>query len=165
MKIFIGADHRGCILKQRIGTLLNEQGFDVVDVGTDREDVPCDYPKMAYDVATRVAKSRGGRGILVCMSGIGHSIAANKVPGVYAALCYNREAAALSRQHNNSNVLVLGAKFVNEKEMFEIIKIWLNEKFEGGRHLRRVNQIKAMEREFSKGSKDHKSQVTSHKRK
>ena len=84
------------------------------------------------------------------MTGIGHSIAANKVPGVYAALCYNKEAAALSRQHNNSNVLVLGAKFVSEKEMFEIIKIWLAEPFEGGRHLRRVNQIKAIELEFLK---------------
>ncbi len=150
MTIYIGADHRGYGLKQKIAAILIGQGFDVTDVGTDREDVPCDYPKMAYEVATRVAKSRNGRGILVCMSGIGHSIAANKVPGVYAALCYNREAAALSRQHNNSNVLVLGAKFVNEKEMFEIIKIWLNEKFEGGRHLRRVKQIKAIEREYLK---------------
>lgn len=129
---------------------MEEQGHDVVDVGTDREDVPCDYPKMAYDVSTQVARSRTARGILVCMSGIGHSIAANKVPGVYAALCYNKEAAALSRQHNNSNVLVLGAKFVTEKAIHEIIKIWLAEKFEGGRHLRRVNQIKAIEREFLK---------------
>ena len=148
MKIFIGADHRGYALKQKINSFLKQQGYDVVDVGTDEENVPCDYPKMAYDVATGVAGSRGARGILVCMSGIGHSIAANKVPGVYAALCYNREAAAFSRQHNNSNVLVLGAKFVTEKEMFEIIKVWLVEKFEGGRHLRRVNQIKAIEREF-----------------
>lgn len=150
MKVFIGADHRGYILKQKIAVLLEQQGCTVTDVGTDREDVPCDYPKMAYNVATQVAKSRGARGILVCMSGIGHSIAANKVPGVYAALCYNKEAAALSRRHNNANVLVLGAKFVSEKEMFEIIKIWLTEEFEGGRHLRRVNQIKAIEREFLK---------------
>ena len=148
MKIYIGADHRGYVLKQRIVSLLKEQGYDVIDVGTDKENVPCDYPKMAYDVATHVAKSRGARGILVCMSGIGHSIAANKVRGVYAALCYNKEAAALSRQHNNSNVLILGAKFVTEKEMHDIIKIWLAEQFEGGRHLRRVNQIKAIEREF-----------------
>lgn len=150
MNIFIGADHRGYGLKQKIAAVLIGQGYDVTDVGTDREDVPCDYPKMAYEVAKRVARSRNGRGILLCMSGIGHSIAANKVPGVYAALCYNKEAAALSRQHNNSNVLVLGSKFVNEKEMLEIIKIWLNEKFEGGRHLRRVKQIKAIEREYSK---------------
>lgn len=150
MKIFIGADHKGYASKQKIIQLLNSLDYQVVDVGTDRDDVPCDYPKLAYQVATRVAKSRNSRGILVCMSGIGHSIAANKVRGVYAALCYNREAAALSRQHNNSNVLVLGAKFVNEKEMHEIIKVWLAENFEGGRHLRRVNQIKAMEKEFMK---------------
>ncbi len=150
MKIYIGADHRGYAFKQRIVRLLKEQGLDVIDVGTDQEHVPCDYPKMAYNVAVRVAKFRGARGILVCMSGIGHSIAANKVRGVYAALCYNKEAAALSRQHNNSNVLVLGAKFVTEKEMYDIIKVWLAEKFEGGRHLRRVNQIKAIEREFMK---------------
>ena len=150
VKIYIGADHRGYVLKQRIIRLLKEQGHDAIDVGTNQENVPCDYPEMAYDVATHVAKSRGARGILVCMSGIGHSIAANKVLGVYAALCYNKEAAALSRQHNNSNVLVLGAKFVTEQEMYDIIKIWLAEKFEGGRHLRRVNQIKAIEREFMK---------------
>lgn len=150
MKIFIGADHRGYALKQKIGAALKAQGHSVVDVGTYDEGVSCDYPKMAYDVATKVAKSKSARGILVCMTGIGHSIAANKVPGAYAALCYNKEAAALSRQHNNANVLVLGAKFVGESEMFEIIKVWLNEKFEGGRHLRRVKQIKAIEKEFSK---------------
>ena len=150
MKIYIGADHRGYVLKQRIVRLLKEQGHEAMDVGTDQENAPCDYPKMAYDVAVNVAKSRGSRGILVCMSGIGHSIAANKVRGVYAALCYNKEAAAFSRQHNNSNVLILGAKFVTEKKMYDIIKIWLTEKFEGGRHLRRVNQIKAIEREFMK---------------
>lgn len=147
MKIFIGSDHRGFVLKQKIVTLLNGMGLSVVDVGTDRDDVPCDYPKIAYQVAQDVVKSRNSRGILVCMSGIGHSIAANKVRGVYAALCYNKEAAALSRQHNNSNVLVVGSKFVSEKEIYQIVKIWLTAEFEGGRHLRRVNQIKAIERE------------------
>lgn len=150
MKVFIGSDHRGFVLKQKIGTMLESLGVQIVDVGTDKEDVPCDYPKIAYQVAQSVSKSRNSRGILVCMSGIGHSIAANKVRGVYAALCYNKEAAALSRQHNNSNVLVLGSKFVSEKEIYEIVKIWLNEDFEGGRHLRRVNQIKAIEKESFK---------------
>ncbi len=150
MKIFIGADHRGYALKQKIGDALTREGYSVEDVGTHDGDAPCDYPKMAYAVATRVAKSKNGRGILVCMTGIGHSIAANKVPGVYAALCYNKEAAALSRQHNNSNVLVIGAKFVSEEEIRQIIKIWLEEKFEGGRHLRRVKQIKDIEKKFMK---------------
>ena len=81
------------------------------------------------------------------MTGIGHSIAANKVAGVYAALCYNAEAAKLSREHNNSNVLVLGSKFVSEAELINIIKTWLSTEFEGGRHLRRVNQIKTIEQE------------------
>jgi uracil phosphoribosyltransferase len=148
MKIFIGADHRGYALKQKIAADLAKSGYTVDDMGTDTADVPCDYPKLAYAVATGVAKSRGARGILVCMTGIGHSIAANKVPGVYAALCYNKEAAALSRQHNNANVLVLGAKFVTEEQIHEIIKTWLSSEFEGGRHLRRVKQIKAIEREF-----------------
>src|SRR4051812_6271716 len=116
MKIFIGADHRGYALKQKIGDILARQGHDIADVGTHEADVPCDYPKMALAVARGVSKSRDSRGILVCMTGIGHSIAANKVPGVYAALCYNKEAAALSRQHNNANVLVVGAKFVSEDE-------------------------------------------------
>ena len=150
MKIFIGADHRGYALKQKIGDVLAKNGYSVGDVGTFNADEPCDYPKLAYAVGTRVAKSKGSRGILVCMTGIGHSIAANKIPGVYAALCYNREAAALSRQHNNANVLVVGSKFVGEKEIHEIIKVWLSAEFEGGRHLRRVKQIKAIEQEFMK---------------
>lgn len=149
--IFIGADHRGFELKGRIITLLKEFGHEVVDAGSyDLE--PCDYPAIAYEVASNVARLKGGRGILVCMSGIGHSIAANKVPGVYAALCYNQEAAMLSRQHNNSNVLVLGAKFVSQKELFEIVKVWLSTEFEGGRHLRRIKQIKAMETKLFKAS-------------
>ena len=150
MKVFIGADHRGFALKQKISEILKKQGYSVEDVGTYVPDEPCDYPKMAYAVATGVASSKGARGILVCMTGIGHTIAANKVPGVYAALCYNKEAAALSRRHNNANVLVLGAKFVGESAMFEIIKVWLAAEFEGGRHLRRVKQIKAIEQKFLK---------------
>jgi len=150
MKIFIGADHRGYELKQKIADDLARQGYSVEDLGTNTADVPCDYPKLAYAVGTRVAKSKGSRGILVCMTGIGHSIAANKITGVYAALCYNREAAALSRQHNNANVLVLGSKFVSEDEIHAIIKVWLSAEFEGGRHLRRVKQIKDIEREFMK---------------
>jgi len=84
------------------------------------------------------------------MSGIGHSIAANKVPGVYAALVYNQEAAALSRMHNDSNVLVLGSKFIDDAKMLDIVKTWLSTDFEGGRHLRRKEQIQNIEREFSK---------------
>jgi len=148
MKIYIGADHRGFLLKKEIIKHLVARDFQVIDLGIDQEGVSCDYPKIAYDVGIQVAKSKSDKGILVCMTGIGHSIAANKIPGVYAALCYNKEAAELSRGHNNSNVLVLGSHFVDTKDIFAIINAWLNTKFEGGRHLRRVKQIKAIEKEF-----------------
>jgi RpiB/LacA/LacB family sugar-phosphate isomerase len=150
MKIFIGADHRGFQLKKKVVEALKGLGHEVADVGTDTEDTACDYPLIAYKVATAMRHIPGSRGVLLCMTGIGHSIAANKVPGIYAALVYNREAAVLSRQHNDSNILVLGSKFVDTPEMLEIIKIWLSTGFEGGRHLRRKEQIQEIEKEFSK---------------
>jgi RpiB/LacA/LacB family sugar-phosphate isomerase len=147
--VFIGADHRGFELKSRIVAAVKSLGHEVVDAGSyDAE--PCDYPPIALEVATNVARLKKGRGILLCLTGIGHSIAANKVPGAYAALCYNKEAAVLSRQHNNSNILVLGANFIPEKEMIAIIKVWLTTEFEGGRHLRRFKQIKAIEKKLFK---------------
>ena len=150
MKIFVGADHRGFQLKKKVDDALKAMGHEVKDVGTHTEGVDCDYPEISYKVTQEVVKNPGSRGILLCMTGIGHSIAANKVPGIYAALVYNKEAAALSRQHNDSNVLVLGSKFMDEAAMIEIIKIWLSTAFEGGRHLRRKEQIQKIEREFLK---------------
>ena len=150
MKVFVGADHRGFELKKKVDEFLKRLGHDVVDVGTHVQGVDCDYPPIAYEVATPVAKNPDSTGILLCMSGIGHCIAANKVPGAYAALCYTKEAAALSRQHNNANILVVGSKFVDESTMFEMIKVWLSTPFEGGRHLRRIEQIKKIEKEFLK---------------
>lgn len=147
MKIYIGADHRGFLLKDKIVKLLGRRGYAVEDVGTFDEANSCDYPKVAYRVAKAVAKTRGSRGILVCMSGIGQAIAANKVRGAYAALCYNAEVAALSRQHNNANILVLGAKFVKEKETPKILDAWLAAEFEGGRHGRRFKQIRKIEKD------------------
>ncbi|HOD12791.1 MAG TPA: ribose 5-phosphate isomerase B [Candidatus Omnitrophota bacterium] len=141
MKIFIGADHRGFYLKAKIIKALAAKGFEMVDVGTDRPQKPCDYPQFSYKVGKGVVSSRGARGILVCMSGIGHSIAANRIKGVRAALCYNVKAAELSRAHNDANVLVLGAKFVSVKDIDRIIRVWLVTPFEGGRHLRRIKQI------------------------
>ena len=146
MKVYIGADHRGYDFKAKIITILESQGHSVVDVGTHEKSISSDYPRFAYKVATNVAKSRNSRGILVCMSGIGQAIAANKVKGAYAALCYNVESAKFSRLHNNSNILVLGAKSVDKKELSRIIKVWLNTEFEGGRHRRRFNLIKKMEK-------------------
>ena len=149
MKIFIGADHRGFKLKQKVIGFLRKQGHQVTDVGSYNEE-SCDYPLISCKVASAVAKTKNARGILVCLTGIGHSIAANKVPGALAALCYNKEAAVLSRRHNNANVLVLGAKFVNPKQFKSIIMAWLNTAFEGGRHLRRVKQIKQIEKNKGK---------------
>ena len=158
-KIFIGADHRGFELKNKIKSILSKQNFEIIDVGTFQSDPPCDYPKISYEVACRVAKTKNARGILVCMTGIGHAIAANKVPGAYAALCYNKEAALLSREHNNANILVLGAKFVSTKQMLSIIDVWLKAEFTGGRHLRRVNQIKQIEKKVCPAISDSNAKV------
>jgi len=152
LKIFIGADHRGYRLKNKIKDFLEKQGYSVFDVGTHQDTVPCDYPEISYKVALKVASGKDSRGILVCMTGIGNAIVANKVRGVYAALCYNRRAALLSREHNNANVLVLGSKFVAARQMMSIVKTWLKTPFAGGRHLRRFNQIRAVEEKMSMGS-------------
>lgn len=146
MKIYIGADHRGYALKEDIIKMLKKAGHRVLDAGTFTDETTCDYPAIAYRVAREVAQTKNSRGILVCMSGIGHSIAANKVPGAYAALCYNQTAAALSREHNNSNILVLGARFLKKGELRAVISTWLKTKFSGGRHLRRFRQIQAIEK-------------------
>jgi ribose 5-phosphate isomerase B len=110
-------------------------------VGTPNKDKPCDYPKISFQVAKSVLHAKGSRGILVCMTGIGHSIAANRIRGIRAALCYNKTAAMFSRAHNDANVLVLGSKFVPQKQMLGIINVWLKTPFDGGRHLRRIKQI------------------------
>jgi len=150
MRVFVGSDHRGFQLKKKVDGAVKTLGHEVIDLGTDNENEPCDYPQISLKVGKEVVKHPGSRGILLCMSGIGHSIAANKVPGVYAALVYNQEAAALSRMHNDSNVLVLGSKFIDDAKMLDIVKTWLSTDFEGGRHLRRKEQIQNIEREFSK---------------
>jgi RpiB/LacA/LacB family sugar-phosphate isomerase len=146
MQIFIGADHRGYALKEEIIKMLKASGHKVADAGTFSDEPPCDYPAISYRVAREVVTTKGSRGILVCMTGIGHSIAANKVPGAYAALCYSKTAAMLSREHNNSNILVLGARFMKKGELREIIFTWLKTKFAAGRHLRRFRQIQALEK-------------------
>jgi RpiB/LacA/LacB family sugar-phosphate isomerase len=150
MKIFVGSDHRGFALKKSVSEIVKALGHEVIDLGTDNQTVACDYPEISYKVGTQVVSHPGSRGILMCYSGIGHSIAANKIPGVYAALVYNKQAAALSRQHNDSNVLVLGSNFVDDASLQEIVKIWLSTDFEGGRHQRRKEQVQKIEREFLK---------------
>ena len=149
MKIYIGADHRGFDYKNEIIEILERlsQGtkMQVMDLGTYEKEPPCDYPYVAYQVATHVADDKGSLGILLCMTGLGQSIAANKVAGAYATLCYNAEAAQFARAHNQANVLVIGAKYVTRAELPKIVGNFINTKFEGGRHLRRVKQIKKIE--------------------
>lgn len=145
MKIIpIASDHGGFVLKEKLKKFLRKKGFLVKDYGTHSED-SCDYPKFAYLLAKDVSKGKYDKGILICKSGIGNSIVANKLPKVRAALCYNVKAAKLSREHNNSNILVLGSLFVNEALAKKIISIWLKTEFAGGRHQRRLDQIRKIE--------------------
>lgn len=144
--IVVASDHAGFVLKEKIKKFLVEKGFIVEDVGTHSKE-RCDYPKFAYALAKKISSGEMKRGILICKSGIGDSIVANRLPGVRAALCYNEKAARLSREHNDSNVLVLGGAFVNTETAKKITGIWLNTEFQGGRHRRRLNQIKKIERQ------------------
>lgn len=154
MKIFLGADHRGFKYKSQIIELLNELKTlkaVAVDLGTFSDQEPCDYPRTAYAVGKAVAETKNSLGILICMSGNGQTIAANKVKGAYAALCLNKQAAWLARRHNNANVLVISAKFTKMKDVKDVVKAFLTARFEGGRHLRRFNQIKRIEKGFEFG--------------
>ncbi|MCX5706256.1 MAG: ribose 5-phosphate isomerase B [Candidatus Omnitrophica bacterium] len=146
-KILIAADHGGFKLKEKIKPLLIRRGLQVKDLGTFSVE-SCDYPKYAYSLARLVSDGKYRRGILICKSGIGNSIVANRLAGVRATLCYNIKAARFSREHNDSNVLVLGSLFVKPALAVKIIDTWLKAKFQGGRHKRRLNQIKKIEREI-----------------
>ena len=144
MKIYIGTDHRGIEFKTKIIGILQKEGYAVEDCGTNSTE-SCDYPLIASKVAHAVTQKEDNRGILLCMSGIGQAIAANKVDGIRAALCYNLEAAELSRQHNNANILVLSSKFTPADQLEDILKVWLTTEFEGGRHQRRIELIRDLE--------------------
>jgi RpiB/LacA/LacB family sugar-phosphate isomerase len=143
-KIVIGSDHAGFMLKEKLKAFLEKKGFALKDVGPFSKE-RCDYPQFAYALAKEVALKNFPRGVLICKSGIGNSIVANKLPGVRAALCYNATAARLSREHNDSNVLVMGSAFVTGAQAKRITSVWLHTPFAGGRHARRVNQIKKIE--------------------
>jgi ribose 5-phosphate isomerase B len=145
--IVIGADHAGFFLKEKLKSHLEDKGITVKDLGTDSP-ARCDYPDFAFGVASLVAKGKFKRGILICKSGIGNSILANRFSGVRAALCYNTRAARLSRQHNDSNILILGSGFVSVKMAKRILRVWLNTRFQGGRHRRRLELIKKLEKKI-----------------
>lgn len=140
MKISIGCDHGGLELKNSIVEHLKELGHDVLDVGTYTND-SCDYPDFAHKAAELVENGTCERGIVVCTSGEGVSIAANKHKDVRCGLVYNEEVARLTRQHNNVNMVAYGAKFITEEQGLKWVDIFLNTEFEGGRHINRVNKI------------------------
>jgi ribose 5-phosphate isomerase B len=145
MKIAIGADHAGFSLKEKLRLKLAGEGHEIVDYGT-TSDASCDYPDFAQPVAREVANGRSDRGILVCSTGIGMSIAANKVDGVRAAPAQSPDEVHFTREHNDANVLTLGAKYVDEEQAMHLIHLFLDTQFAGGRHSRRVAKIAQLEK-------------------
>ena len=143
MKIAIGSDHAGFQYKEKIRDFLQGLGHTVTDFGT-RSEVPVDYPLFIRPVAEAVARGEVERGIVLGGSGNGEAIVANRVRGVRCALCWNFDSARLGRQHNNANVLSLGQRMVSLETALQIVRIWLETPFEGGRHERRVTQLNAM---------------------
>jgi ribose 5-phosphate isomerase B len=146
MRIAIGADHAGFALKQHLIGTLKRLGHDVDDRGTHSE-APVDYPDICANVGRLVASRAADRGIVIGGSGQGEQMAANKVPGIRAALCNELYTARMSRLHNDANVLAIGARVVAPGLADEIVMLWLNTAFEGGRHQRRVDQIAALEKQ------------------
>lgn len=151
MKVAIGSDHAGFSLKENLKEMLTEMGHEVDDAGTFSGDKSVDYPDWSKKVGERILSGRADRGILVCGTGIGMSIAANKIPGIYAALCGNEFMARMSRQHNDANVLVLGSRVTGVDLARAITDIWLKTPAEEGRHLMRRQKIMAFEEENGHG--------------
>jgi ribose 5-phosphate isomerase B len=147
--VAIGADHGGFELKQQLKGYLRDWGYQVLDLGTDSAEA-VDYPDFAEAVGNAVAHGEAWLGIVLDGAGIGSSIAANKVPGVRAALCYDRATARNSREHNDANVLTLGAKLIAPEAAREIVAVWLSTPFVGGRHQRRVDKIRGIEERSAK---------------
>ena len=143
MKIHLATDHAGLELKNKIQEFLISKKFDVIDHGAYIYDALDDYPDFIFPCAKAVADDKKSRGIILGGSGQGEAMAANRIKGVRAAVFYNgpMEIIKLSREHNNANILSLGARFMKEKEIFNVIEVWLKEPFEGGRHLRRIEKL------------------------
>lgn len=142
MKIALASDHAGFSEKEKLRLVLEELGLEVADLGTVSES-SVDYPDYARKVAEQVASGRADQGVLVCGSGTGMAIAANKIPGVRAAVAWSEETARLARQHNDANVLAIGARTTPPEEIPKIVRAWFSANFEGGRHADRVRKIEA----------------------
>ena len=140
MIVAIGSDHAGYELKEKVKAKLLEEGYEILDVGTDSPE-SVDYPIYGHALGHAVADGRAERGIAICGSGIGISIAANKVKGIRCALCTSVEMAEMSRRHNNANVIAMGARMISEELAFAMLDTWFATGFEGGKHLRRINML------------------------
>ena len=138
-KIFIASDHAGYNLKNSVISKLSKKK-KIIDLGTNSK-ISVDYPDYAKKISKKVSSNKGSFGILICGSGMGMTIAANKTKNIRAALCYSKKNTKLSRLHNNANIITLGSRLINKNKAFNLIKIFLSTKFEGGRHLRRVKKI------------------------
>ena len=144
MKIALASDHGGFRLKEAIKKDLEQKGYELVDFGT-KDENSCDYPDFALPVARKVASGEFDRGILICGTGIGIGIVANKVKGIRAALCHDVFSAEACRNHNDANILTMGERIIGEGLALKIVDTFLNSEFEGGRHQRRIDKIKELE--------------------
>jgi ribose 5-phosphate isomerase B len=147
--IIIGSDHGGLDLKAALKSYLKRRDIDVADAGTDG-DASVDYPDFGQKVAESVIAGEAERGILICGTGIGMSIAANKIPGIRAALVTDVFMARMAKEHNNANVLVLGGRVLDDQKACDLVEAWLDATFEGGRHQARLDKITALEKKYSK---------------
>lgn len=147
--IVIGSDHGGYAAKEIIKKFLTEKGYSILDIGTMSEE-PCDYPDYAYAVGRIVARGEAWRGIMIDATGVASAVVCNKIPGVRAAACYNEFVARSSREHNDANVLTLGAKAIGIETLKSIVVVWLETWFGGGRHRKRVDKISDIEKKFSR---------------
>ena len=139
-KVCIASDHAGFALKNYVLNYLINKSVSVIDLGPSNDN-SVDYPDFAKKVSNRIKSGKSDIGILVCGSGTGMAISANKIKGIRAAVCYNKKSTRLSRQHNNANIIALGSRLTKKKDVLKLITIFLKTKFEGGRHLRRVKKI------------------------
>jgi ribose 5-phosphate isomerase B len=149
MRIAIGSDHRGHQIKAKLTTLLDADGHEIIDFGTDN-DQPVDYPDYAVAVAKHVAEGKAERGILICGTGFGMAIVANKFKGVRAAACADEVMAEMCRRHNDVNILCLPGDLIGDRPVGDLVRVWLATEFEGGRHSRRLDKISRIETDNSK---------------
>jgi ribose 5-phosphate isomerase B len=153
MRIAIGADHAGFALKQKLGDTLRDLGHEVTDTGTTSAD-PVDYPDYAEAVGQLILAGKADRGVLICGSGVGVSVAANKLPGIRAAVCHDTYSAHQGVEHDDMNILVLGARIIGEELARELVRTFLGARFTGEeRHRRRMEKVKALERRYGKSIK------------